>query len=127
MGGPPRILVVEDDRLLRMDVSLVLRREGYDLEVASGAEEAFRLLRDRRFALVLTDVLLPDGCGFDVLQAAKRYDPSTRVVLVTCSHAVDAGGMPDPQGAESILLKPFALADLLATGRRLVTPESRAS
>lgn len=127
MGGPPRILVVEDDRLLRMDVSLVLRREGYDLEVASGAEEAFLLLRDRRFALVLTDVRLWDGCGFDVLQAAKRSDPSTRVVLVTCSHSVDPGGPGDLQGAESILLKPFALADLLATVRRFVEPESRAS
>ena len=91
--------MVEDDRLLRMDLALVLGREGFELDEACSAKEAFDLLEHHCYAIVLTDVKLPDRSGFEVLDAAKRSDPATKVVLVSCSHAVSSVGDADLHGA----------------------------
>jgi ATP-dependent Lon protease len=116
----PRVLVVEDDRLLRMDLALVLGREGISLDVAACAQEAYAFLDRSRYDLVLTDVKLPDDNGYDVLRAAKRSDPSTKVVLVTGSHSATSPAEIDVEGAESLILKPFALAELIEVVHRLL-------
>lgn len=119
MDDHPRILLVDDDRLVRMNLTLVLQREGYDLHVAGCAAEAYdRLARDH-YDLVLADIGLPDEDGFHVLRAVKRADPSTKVVLVTGSQTTLTPEQARREGAESLLLKPFALADLMRTVRRL--------
>jgi DNA-binding response OmpR family regulator len=125
--GLRRILLVEDDRLERMNLTLVLGREGFELDVAANACEACALLADRRYELVLTDIGLPDGSGFEVLQAAKRADATTKVVLVTGSQSAVTPEQAARQGAESLLLKPFALATILETVRGLMGVGARAS
>lgn len=120
MLGYPKVLIVEDDRLLRMDLALVLGREGLALDVASCAEEAYAFLAGARYDLVLTDVKLPGDDGFHVLRAAKDADPSTKVVLVTGSHSAVSPDEVASQGAESLILKPFTLAELVDTVRALV-------
>jgi len=119
-AGRERILLVEDDRLERMNLTLVLGREGFALDVAENAAEAFKLLALTHYDLVLTDIGLPDGTGFDVLHAAKHADPGTPVVLVTGSQSYLSPEAAATQGAQSLILKPFAFATLLATVRDLV-------
>jgi ATP-dependent Lon protease len=116
-----RILLVEDDRLVRMNLALVLGREGYALDIAVCAAEAYRLLDHGHYDLILADIGLPDESGLEVLHAVKRSDPSTRVVLVTGSENPPTQEQAALEGAECLLFKPFALADLLATVRRLTT------
>jgi DNA-binding response OmpR family regulator len=115
----PRILLVEDDKLERMNLTLLLGREGYDLDVAATAREACALLARSRYELVLTDIGLPDGTGFEVLHAAKRVDGGTKVVLVTGSTSAVTPREAVDEGAESIILKPFALIKILETVRLL--------
>ena len=119
MVDHPKILLVEDDRLLRMDVALVLGREGYDLDTAACAADAIDLLGRGRYALVLTDVGLPDESGYEVLAAAKRSDPRTKVVLVTGSRTGASADEIMVDGVETVILKPFPLAHLVDTVRRL--------
>jgi DNA-binding response OmpR family regulator len=121
-----RILLVEDDRLERMNLTLVLGR-GFDLDVASNATEACALLAGKHYALVLTDIRLPDGDGFEVLHAAKRADTTTKVVLMTGSQTAVTQEQALLQGAESLVLKPFALATILETVRALMGVGVRAS
>lgn len=121
-SGHRRILVVEDDKLERMNLTLVLGREGFDLDVAANAAEAYALLARGHYALVLTDIGLPDGNGFDVLQAAKCADAATKVVLVTGSQSSVTQEAARLGGAESLIMKPFALATILATVRGLMPP-----
>jgi DNA-binding response OmpR family regulator len=120
-----RILLVEDDKLERMNLTLVLGREGFDLDVAASAQEAYALLARSHYELVLTDIGLPDGDGFEVLRAAKRADAGTKVVLVTGSQSSVTAEEARIGGAESLILKPFALATILATVRGLVGPSGR--
>lgn len=120
LAGTHRILLVEDDRLERMNLTLVLGREGFDLDVAANATEAYALLAHEHYELVLTDIGLPDGSGFDVLHAAKRADAGTKVILVTGSQTVVTPAEARVHGAESLILKPFALATILETVRGLM-------
>jgi ATP-dependent Lon protease len=122
-----RVLLVEDDRLERMNLTLVLGREAFDLDVAANATEAYALLAGRRYAVVLTDIGLPDGDGFEVLHAAKRADATTKVVLVTGSQSAVTQEQALRQGADTLLLKPFALATILETVRGLMGVGARAS
>jgi DNA-binding response OmpR family regulator len=122
-----RILLVEDDRLERMNLTLVLGREGFNLDVAANATEAYALLAGEHYELVLTDIGLPDGDGFEVLHAAKRVDATTKVVLVTGSPSAVTQEQALLQGAESLLLKPFALATIIETVRGLMGVGARAS
>jgi DNA-binding response OmpR family regulator len=122
VSGRQRILLVEDDKLERMNLTLVLGREGFDLDVAANAEEAYALLARWHYRLVLTDIGLPDGSGFEVLQAAKRADAGTKVVLVTGSQTSVTPESARVGGAESLILKPFPMATILATVRDLMGP-----
>lgn len=119
MAKHPKILLVEDDRLLRMDLALVLGREGFDLDTADCAADAIDLLGRGHYALVLSDIGLPDDSGYEVLHAAKRADPGTKVVLVTGSQSGASADEIKVDGVETVILKPFALAHLVDTVRRL--------
>jgi len=118
--GRERILLVEDDRLERMNLTLVLGREGFALDVAENATDACKFLALTHYDLVVTDIGLPDGSGFDVLHAAKHADPGTPVVLVTGSQSSVTQEAAAIEGAQSLMLKPFAFATFLATVRDLV-------
>lgn len=120
-----RVLLVEDDRLERMNLTLVLGREGFDLDVAANATEAYALLAHARYELVLTDIGLPDGDGIGILHAAKRADAGTKVILVTGSQSNMTEEGARDEGAESLILKPFALATFLETVRGLVGTSGR--
>ena len=72
----PRILVVEDERAIRLALKGLLTREGYEVELADSGERAIELLRDGAFDLVLTDLALGRGAsGMDVLKRSKESRP----------------------------------------------------
>jgi len=110
-----------------MNLDLVLGREGYALDKAACAAEAYALLGGDHYDLVLADIVLPDESGFQVLREVKRVDPSTRVVLITGSQTALTPEQAMIEGAEWLLLKPFTLAELLETVRRYTAPAVGAS
>ncbi len=120
MPSPIRVLAVDDDKLFRMDLSLVLGREGYAVDTASCVDEARAMLESAHYEVVLTDVGLPDASGLEVLRCAKSIAPDTQVILVTGS----ATGVTEEQaiaaGALAFMLKPFPMQDLLNEVRRAV-------
>ncbi len=120
----PRILLVEDDRLVRMNLALVLGREGYALDIAACATEAFELIDQGHYDLILADTGLLDKNALEAIHAMSRSDPSTRVVLVTGSEDPPPREQAGLEGTECLLFKPFALAELLATVRRFTGPTS---
>jgi DNA-binding response OmpR family regulator len=80
----PRILVVEDERAIQLALSGLLRRQGYEVDVASSGEEAISAVRETAFDLVLTDLALGQGAdGMDVLRVAKKLRPECAVVMIT--------------------------------------------
>ena len=67
-----QILLVEDDLSLIGGLSFAVKKEGYGIEVARTCLEADRLLSDGRYDLIILDVSLPDGSGFDLCQRIRR-------------------------------------------------------
>ncbi len=103
-----RILIVEDERAIQLALSGLLRREGYEVEVASSGEEALRQLAASPFDLVLTDLALGRGAsGMDVLKGAKKARPETVVVMITAHGSEKIAVEAMKNGAEDYVPKPF--------------------
>jgi DNA-binding NtrC family response regulator len=104
----PRILVVEDERAIQLALSGLLRRQGYEVDVAGSGDEAVAAIRESAFDLVLTDLALGRGSdGMDVLRVAKKLRPECAVVMITAhgSEAIAVEAMKS--GAEDYVPKPF--------------------
>jgi DNA-binding NtrC family response regulator len=104
----PRILVVEDEHAIQLALSGLLRRQGYEVEVAGSGNDALAALDGGAFDLVLTDLALGRGPdGMDVLRAVKQWRPECAVVMITAhgSEAIAVEAMK--AGAEDYVPKPF--------------------
>ena len=82
-----RILVIEDDRLLNRTLCFNLATIGHEVDGAETKEYARQLLRKNIYALVVVDVNLPDGNGFDLCQEIKERDAKSFVIFLQC-HSV---------------------------------------
>jgi DNA-binding NtrC family response regulator len=102
-----RILVVEDERISLKNLRTILRKEGYEVETASGGEEAFRLLETKPCGLVLTDLVMEPVDGLAVLSRAKEQDPETQVIVMTGHASVSTAIEAMKRGAFHYLQKPF--------------------
>jgi two-component system response regulator PilR (NtrC family) len=117
-----RVLVVDDEPGLREMLSILLRREGMDVTVAPGFATAKEAIRSSPapFALVLTDLVMPDGSGLQLLAAAKERNPATEVIVMTAHSTVEAALDAMRRGAYDFVAKPFQTAELrLLVGRAL--------
>src|SRR3954470_24848583 len=109
---PARILIVDDERLVRDLIRRLLERAGYACAVAENGFEARRLLATRRFELIVCDLQMPGESGLDVVSHVRRADPGTAAIMVT---GVDDEQLADQAlalGAYGYLVKPFSSTDL---------------
>ncbi len=103
-----RILVVEDERAIQLALSGLLRREGYEVEVAGDGTEAIAKLQEHPFDLVLTDLALGRGpSGMEVLRFAVKQRPETVVVMITAHGSEKIAVEAMKSGAEDYVPKPF--------------------
>ncbi len=112
-----RILVIEDDSSIRLGLEDTLRAKGYDVLVAGRAKDGLREARDRRPDLIILDVMLPDGDGFDVCRQLKS--PKSEVATIPIIMLTARGAELDrvrglELGADDYVTKPFSLMELLA-------------
>ncbi|MGZ3455378.1 MAG: sigma-54-dependent transcriptional regulator [Polyangiales bacterium] len=120
--GATRILVVDDEPGLREMVKILLRREGHDVTAAAGFVPGRDAIfgSPQPFALVLTDLVMPDGSGLDLLTAAKERNPATEVIVMTAHSTVETALEAMRRGAYDFVAKPFQTAELrLLVGRAL--------
>ena len=104
----PRILIVEDERGIQLAIRGLLRREGYDVELADNGEAAIRRLADGAFDLIVTDLSLGHGAtGMDVLRASKENRPETAVVMITAHGSEKIAVEAMKLGAQDYVPKPF--------------------
>jgi DNA-binding NtrC family response regulator len=114
-----RILLVEDERAIRLALSGLLRREGLEVEQAEGGAEAVRRLAAEPFDLVLTDLALGEGpSGMDVLRAARREQPETPVVMITAHGSEKIAVEAMKLGAADYVPKPFDNDEIRLVVRR---------
>ncbi|HET6420079.1 MAG TPA: diguanylate cyclase [Geobacteraceae bacterium] len=102
-----RILVVEDDRFFREMFSNLLRGEGYEVDTAASPVEALDSLGKSEYHLVVTDLVMPDMSGLDLLFRVKQHDPDIDVILVTGNANVESAIYALKNGARDYLIKPI--------------------
>jgi two-component system response regulator PilR (NtrC family) len=108
----PRILVVDDEPSMRQMLSIVLRREGYDVSLAENGRSAVAALERGPFDLLISDIKMPDMSGVDVLRAAKQMDPDVLGIMITAFASTETAIEAMRLGACDYLSKPFDI-DLL--------------
>jgi two-component system response regulator AtoC len=121
------ILVADDDPVIRSNLALLLKSEGFAVREAADGAEAARALQDPAVALALLDLKMPVVDGMDVLRAhADRLD-ETPVIVVTAFGGGSAAIEAMKLGAYDYLTKPFDLDDVLFAVRRALTQRTLAA
>lgn len=115
------VLVVDDEAPMRAALAASFERRGWPVECASGKNEALTYLARGRHSLVVSDVRMSDGNGFEVLRAARAISPATAVILLTGFGAVPDAVTAIKSGACEYLTKPVAFEHLLETAARVVS------
>ena len=109
----PRILVADDDMSIRRLVSTIVRREGLIVDAASDGAEAIEKLKERDYAVILLDLMMPRVDGFGVIEHLRTSPPKRKpVVLVITAYADQKFKNVDPDIVAGVLRKPFEVADL---------------
>jgi two-component system, OmpR family, response regulator RegX3 len=126
LGKKRRILLVEDEESITAPLSEALSREGFDTSVAGSASAALELAKQVRPDLVLLDVMLPDGSGFDVARELRR-DSRVPIIMLTArgEEADRVAGLE--LGADDYVVKPFSARELVARVRAVLRRVAEAS
>jgi two-component system response regulator PilR (NtrC family) len=102
-----RILVVDDEQSMREMLTIMLRKEGYDVVTAANGEAALSLLQNEIFDLVITDVRMGPIDGIAVLRAVKDLSPETVVIMITAYASTEIAVDAMKMGAYDYITKPF--------------------
>jgi two-component system response regulator PilR (NtrC family) len=107
-----RILIAEDEKVLRQSLASLLEDEGYEVLQAADGQEAHDLVLETPVDLVLTDVRMPEMDGMALLAYLRKVIPETPVILITAYGTVQSAVAAMRQGAYDYLLKPIQFDDL---------------
>ena len=121
------ILVIDDEEIMREVLEALLRREGYEVRLASSGAEGLELVRSVPIDAAVVDVMMPGMDGLTVLDEVKKIDEDIAVIMITAFASVDTAVAAMKRGAFDYVTKPFKNDEVLAVlqnaveRRRLVT------
>jgi two-component system response regulator PilR (NtrC family) len=110
------VLVVDDEPGLRDMLAILFKREGYDVALAPGFQSGREAIQSAPapYGLVLTDLMMPDGSGLDLLTVARERSTQTEVIVMTAHGALETAIEAMKRGAYDFITKPFATSELRA-------------
>ena len=106
-AGQGRVLLMEDELSVAQGLQMILKEEGYGVDVAPTGQSALDTLKRNEFDLLVADLRLPDMNGMEVVREVKRRRPETMVLVITGYAAVDSAVDAFRSGAVDYLPKPF--------------------
>ena len=119
----PTVLIADDDRSIRTVLTQALGRSGYQVRSTGNAATLWRWVEDGEGDLVITDVVMPDENGLDLIPRIKRIRPELRIVVMSAQSTLMTAVKATQRGAFEYLPKPFDLRELLSVvARALATP-----
>jgi len=118
-----RILLAEDEQVMREYLARALERSGYEVIAVDSGTAAAPLLEAERFDLLLTDIIMPEMDGIQLAQYCNMVSPTTDVIFITGFSGVALRAGASIPNAK-ILAKPFHLKDLVLEVERLFAKES---
>jgi len=111
-----RILVVDDEKLIREGIQEALSEEGYTVFAAANGNEAIKAMQVFIPDVIITDIIMPEADGIEVLMNAKKLQPKPRIIAISGGGRISANdhlATARKLGADYILTKPFSIETLL--------------
>src|SRR5271154_1559852 len=110
----PTVLIADDDRSIRTVLTQALGRSGYQVRATSSAATLWRWVEDGEGDVVITDVIMPDENGLDLIPRIRRIRPELPVIVMSAQSTLTTAVQATQRGAFDYLPKPFDLGDLVA-------------
>lgn len=117
-----KILVVDDEEVIRDVCSQILQGEGYQVETAASGMEALRLVSDSAFDAVITDIMMPDMSGLELLEIIKQTSLDISPIVITGLGTFEMATQSDRLGAREFVVKPFTPDELANAVRKALGP-----
>ncbi len=114
-----KILVVDDEEIIRDSISYILEKEGYEVQKAENGKAAYDKMLENHFDLVITDIEMPVLKGTELLEKIKTLDIQTSVIIITAFGSLDTAITALRNGASDYILKPVEFDELLFKVKKL--------
>jgi DNA-binding NtrC family response regulator len=108
-----KILVVDDDEIIREVVTSLLIGEGYSVRAARDGLDAIKILKTEEVHLVITDLRMPGADGIEVLKESVALDPARAVIILTAYGTIDTALKAIREGAYDYMTKPFKMEEMV--------------
>src|SRR6201993_1230316 len=115
------ILVADDDRAIRTVLNQALGRLGHEVRTTGNAAQLWRWVADGEGDLVITDVVMPDENGLDLIPRIKKVRPELRIIVMSAQNTLLTAVKATERGAFEYLPKPFDLRELVNVVERALT------
>ena len=106
------ILVADDEKGIREFLEITLKKEGYEVSLASNGAEAISLCEKKKFDIILADIKMPQGDGYTILRKVKKLHPDTIVIMITAYGSLESAIEAMKEGAFDYISKPFDVNDV---------------
>jgi DNA-binding NtrC family response regulator len=116
----PRVLVVDDEQIIRESLSFILQKEGYEVEEAPNGQEAYKKVSENPPDIVITDIEMPGMKGVELLEKISQVSPQTFVIIITAYGSIETAIKALRMGAYDYILKPLDFDELVLRLRRLM-------
>ncbi len=120
-----KILIIEDDPLLREIIRTTLEKERYIVEEASDFRTAEEKVADYSYDCILLDIMLPGGSGLDLLQTWKKQNKKENIIIISAKDSLEDKVLGLDLGADDYLPKPFHLVELIARVKSVIRRNQR--
>lgn len=111
--GEKRILVVDDEDILRMLIADTLEFEGYVIEEAENGQEGFEMIKSNAYDLIILDYMMPEMTGMEVLEKIKPLNLIVPIIMLTAKAQQADRDLAHQNGAKYFMPKPFSPGDLV--------------
>lgn len=125
-SGQNTVLVVDDDRAIRVSLKLVLSQFGFSIVEASRGQDALQLSRYATLDAALLDINLPGMSGIELCRSLRKQSPSLPILMLSVHGAEDRIVEALESGADDYVRKPFHMRELVARLRRVLRRRSEA-
>lgn len=116
-----KVLIVDDEKVIRESLELLLKDEGYKAETAADGEEALQKISSDDYDVVLTDIKMPKLDGIELMQKASRVSPETFFIIMTAYASVKTAIEALREGAYDYFIKPVEFDDVILRLKRLIS------
>ncbi len=114
------ILVVDDERTIRVPLKMILTEEEYETQAASNGVEALELIKEHDFDVLITDLKMPEMDGMELIKQCQNICPHTSIIIITAYGSLESAIEALRMGAYDYILKPFDFDDVLIKLKRLL-------